>query len=668
MTGPRRTRSATASTVSTRSIAPSSRYCRIADHFAQDGFYPKAAALYKKSLKIKPDDERALQQSAEIAVRQGLLVEAKQHFAALAERRRGLGDPRGAADALLRLGSLDPDDLASRLAGARAVAAAGDGARIVGEFRAIADAFAERGERDRALEVLAEAAAVAPDDATIRAALVSQYAAAGDVARAREFADTPSEFVALADVLEARGDRQGSVEMVERALSIAPGERSLAERIVRGYGALGVPDRARAYLDALGDITEPDLLRLAAELRAEAGEHEASRSLFARLLAREPHRAASVAARGAELASTHAEAALVYVESAADTFLLHGDFASAAGTYQAFLQRRPGHVGASLRLVEICVDGELGSLGSAQAALVDAYLSEGRGAEARAVAEDLVGSNPGDASQVARLRRALELSGEPDVERVLAERVSAGPMNAAEPALDLTDDELVFPAASAAPERPPAAVPATAATGTAPPGAPKGQPRPSVAGDPFRLGPIAIDLGDILGDELEAASGGHGGEKDAEIDLNDALAGLRGAPPKGPAAAPTTLEGVFAEFRDEVTRHTQSDAAEQHFKVGLTYEEMGMVPEAMKELEIAVRAPRLRFEAASRLARLSLKSGRPVDAVEWFERAAEAPPPPRMRAARSCTNSARRSRPAARSHAPWRSSSNCRRTRRTSAT
>src|SRR6266516_476828 len=33
------------------------QYARIADHFLQDGFYPKAAALYKKILKISPDDE-----------------------------------------------------------------------------------------------------------------------------------------------------------------------------------------------------------------------------------------------------------------------------------------------------------------------------------------------------------------------------------------------------------------------------------------------------------------------------------------------------------------------------------------------------------------------------------------------------------------------------------
>jgi len=35
------------------------QYARIADHFVHDGFYPKAAALYKKILKISPDNEQA---------------------------------------------------------------------------------------------------------------------------------------------------------------------------------------------------------------------------------------------------------------------------------------------------------------------------------------------------------------------------------------------------------------------------------------------------------------------------------------------------------------------------------------------------------------------------------------------------------------------------------
>src|SRR6478672_3391330 len=37
-------------------------YVRIADHLESEGFYPKAGALYKKILKIKPGDEAALLQ------------------------------------------------------------------------------------------------------------------------------------------------------------------------------------------------------------------------------------------------------------------------------------------------------------------------------------------------------------------------------------------------------------------------------------------------------------------------------------------------------------------------------------------------------------------------------------------------------------------------------
>ncbi|MCM3881945.1 MAG: tetratricopeptide repeat protein, partial [Vicinamibacterales bacterium] len=48
-------------------------YERIADHFANEGFYSKAVALYRKILKIKPDEERAMWQLGGIAARQGLL-------------------------------------------------------------------------------------------------------------------------------------------------------------------------------------------------------------------------------------------------------------------------------------------------------------------------------------------------------------------------------------------------------------------------------------------------------------------------------------------------------------------------------------------------------------------------------------------------------------------
>ena len=62
-------------------------YIRIADHLAVEGFLPKAAALYKKIRKIKPDEERSMWQLGQISAGQGLLVDARTNFLALLERR-----------------------------------------------------------------------------------------------------------------------------------------------------------------------------------------------------------------------------------------------------------------------------------------------------------------------------------------------------------------------------------------------------------------------------------------------------------------------------------------------------------------------------------------------------------------------------------------------------
>ena len=90
------------------------QYSRIADHLAQEGFLPKANALYKKTLKIKPGYEHAMLQAADIAMRQGLLAEARQYFSQLAATRRAAGNLAGAAEALMRISALDPDDLGAR--------------------------------------------------------------------------------------------------------------------------------------------------------------------------------------------------------------------------------------------------------------------------------------------------------------------------------------------------------------------------------------------------------------------------------------------------------------------------------------------------------------------------------------------------------------------------
>ncbi len=82
------------------------QYIRIAEHFFEDGFYPKAAAIYKKILKIIPDDETSQIRLADLSVKQGLLADAKSYLTGVASRRRSRGDRRG-ADEILGTSGLD---------------------------------------------------------------------------------------------------------------------------------------------------------------------------------------------------------------------------------------------------------------------------------------------------------------------------------------------------------------------------------------------------------------------------------------------------------------------------------------------------------------------------------------------------------------------------------
>jgi Flp pilus assembly protein TadD len=62
------------------------QFIRIADHLYSEGFMPKAAALYKKVLRIKPDDEHTLLRLADLATRSGVLVDAKNYYRQVADR------------------------------------------------------------------------------------------------------------------------------------------------------------------------------------------------------------------------------------------------------------------------------------------------------------------------------------------------------------------------------------------------------------------------------------------------------------------------------------------------------------------------------------------------------------------------------------------------------
>lgn len=87
------------------------------------------------------------------------------------------------------------------------------------------------------------------------------------------------------------------------------------------------------------------------------------------------------------------------------------------------------------------------------------------------------------------------------------------------------------------------------------------------------------------------------------------------------------LERVFAGFRREARTAGGDVHAEAQLAAGKALLVAGRIVEGLEALGQAARAPRLRFDAAALVARTYKQQGDAGRAVDWFERAAEAPAP-----------------------------------------
>jgi len=516
------------------------QYARIAEHFVHDGFYPKAAALYKKILKIFPNDEQAQLYLAEISAKQGLLVDAKSYFNAVAARRRARGDRKGADEIVVRLGTIDASDIEARIAGARVLALSGDEKRAATLFRDLHADLTEKDREDDAMAALREAVRLNPADVEGRSILARSALASGDL------------------------------------------------------------ESARGYLDRKTAGDDPGLLMALADIELRSGRLDQLREILQQLISVNRESRQHIIDLAWTVSDGSPDAAFVCVDAAVDAAVQAREFDDAASLLQEFVARRPAHITALLKLVEVCVDGGLEStMCDAQTQLADAYLAAGKAAEARAIAEDLVAREPWEGAHIDRFRRALIMLRVSEPDTVIAERLSgATPFVARDH----------FAGAVEAPATPepvlelPRTIPVQETGQHQPAAAPAGH-APTVAASP---------------DSRKPAS--------AEIDLSHALGELDGADER-PPQRPASLGDIFKGIRKDSSQADGADQSAQHMKLARTYLEMGMLQEATTSLKTAARSPRQRFEAAAMLGRLYKEHGEITDAIEWLERAAEATMP-----------------------------------------
>ncbi len=173
-------------------------------------------------------------------------------------------------------------------------------------------------------------------------------------------------------------------------------------------------------------------------------------------------------------------------------------------------------------------------------------------------------------------------------------------------------------------------------------------PPPSVAHE--------VDITSVIGD-LESAppmaakakpssapspATAHASSEDVEVDLSIVLDDIRrpaAAPVPAPRPSPPVpstqppparqpgLESVFDHVRDDATRKTALDLADTLYRHALALREAGDLDGCIESLTFASRAPKFRFQTASLLGRLYRDRGQMSTAVEWFEKAAQAPAP-----------------------------------------
>jgi tetratricopeptide (TPR) repeat protein len=192
------------------------------------------------------------------------------------------------------------------------------------------------------------------------------------------------------------------------------------------------------------------------------------------------------------------------------------------------------------------------------------------------------------------LRRALAALGVDNPEEVIARQREAGALFADE--LNLDEPEL-------------ASIDAVAA------GSPEPNPEPLVdiesfapspAPTPSHADPIVPSAAEEI--DLPIDPPGPPPRENVEIDLSSVLSNLNSPRINASAGREEQISEAAALF----------DQAQEHLR-------RGSVTEAAGALQAAARVPQFRFKAAAQLGRLLAARGDAGGAIEWLERAAEAP-------------------------------------------
>ncbi|CAN5627534.1 hypothetical protein BH23ACI1_BH23ACI1_04270 [soil metagenome] len=572
-----------------------------ADKLLRQGRLDAAIVEYARVAEDQPRDWATANTLGDLFARAGQSDKAVAQYARIADHLVEAGFYPKASAIYKKILKLTPGDETTQLKLGELSSRQGLLADARSYFNAVSAKRRARGDTGGVDAIIVRLGALDPADIDARVNAARVLGAQGDVKGAAAM------FRALHSDLQEKGREADAMDALRESAKLDPSDAPTRGILAREAVAAGDCEGARAWLDRQSAGSDPDLLVALANMELRAGALQAGRDILAGLLDGDKSLRPRVVDLAWSLAADNPEAAFVGIDIAVDASMADGEFETAAALLQEFVARAPQQVPALLRLVEVCVDGGLETtMYETQAQLADAYLGIGQAAEARVIAEDLVAREPWERSHIERFRRALVMLRVAEPDSVIAERLSGQSPFTATDLFSETPAEAVATGPGTQP-------PQTAVIPEHTPGPPEELPPPPPPPVPPPPAPRPPE-------KREAS---------ADIDLTGLLGQLHGASTPDPAAPAVaeTLDDLFKGFWNAAAAQPEADEAAQHLAAARTYLEMGLTQEAMSSLRSAARSPRHRFVAAAILGHLYRDQGDPMNAVEWLERAAEAPAP-----------------------------------------
>lgn len=557
-------------------------YETVAEHYAQQGFFLKAIAVYKQILKLDPSRLDAQVRLGEMYEQLQLVSDAMSVFEDVSNGFMRAGDTDAALRMLGKMVGLDPDHIPVRIKYAEALSRAGRTLDAANEFEQGALLLKEQGRLDDYIKVAERLLYHRNNDVRIAKELSETYIARRDPKRALAklqicFKADPRDVSTLSLLAEAflmlsQTDKAVSVyreiarihreaqrprermSALRRILELDPSDKEALTALERTASASGqhyVPPGTVRQPASVSQSSASGLSGASGIMYVEE-EIEETSTVSGSLPAiseasveiEEPYSSmppASMPSSGGRVVPMRTLASISYTQ------FLSLPLVSAQVT--------PMSRAAALSLMEQTLE------------LADSYLVDGLFTQARAIVSELQISHPDHPLVLDKAREIEELAA-----------TSSGISAVAQPLLQPASS-LPSPVASEPPEM-------------------------ELEYEELAPGDEGFDFAEKLAEELAEV---------AEI------------APMDEGAEMIDVETVFEQFKRGVAEQVSEDDSDTHFDLGIAYKEMGLLPDARREFQVAMSDPRRRCLCWTMIGLIYMEEGEPRDAIEAFQSGLESP-------------------------------------------